>query len=141
MSSVFTLIINGDLPGRFVWKDDRCVAFLSINPLAPGHTLVVPRDEVDHWIDLDPDLLTHLTSVAQTIGMALQAGFEPIKVGTMVAGLEVPHVHIHLVPMRGVHDLDFANADPAPDPAALDAAAEIVRAELRALGCEEFVDS
>jgi histidine triad (HIT) family protein len=140
MPSVFTLIIDGELPARFVWKDEKCVAFMSINPLAPGHTLVVPRAEVDHWIDLDPDQLNHLTAVSHVIGTALQAGFEPVKVGTMIAGLEVPHVHIHLVPMRSVHDLDFSNADPSPDPVALDAAAEIIRAELRALGQTEVVD-
>ena len=107
MATVFTMIINGDLPGRFVWKDDRCVAYLSINPLAPGHTLVVPRQEVEHWLDLDGDLLAHLTEVSQTIGEALQRGFQPGKVGMMIAGLEVPHVHLHLVPIRTVHDLSL----------------------------------
>jgi len=140
MASVFTLIINGDLPGRFVWKDDDCVAFLSINPLAPGHTLVVPRLEIDHWLDLEPDLLSHLFGVSQTIGAALQAGFQPVKVGMMVAGLEVPHVHIHLVPIRGIHDLDFANADPNPDPAALDAATATIRVQLREVGLSEVTD-
>ncbi len=70
MPSVFSLIIAGEIPGEFVWKDDRCVAFLSINPLAPGHTLVVPREEVDHWIDLDPALTAHIMGVAQVIGQA-----------------------------------------------------------------------
>ena len=93
MASIFTMIINGDLPARFVWKDDECVAFLSINPMAPGHVLVVPRHEVEHWLDLDPDLLTHLTGVCQTIGAALEGGFQPIKVGMMIAGLEVPRAH------------------------------------------------
>ena len=134
------MIINGELPARFVWKDDRCVAFLSINPMAAGHTLVVPREEIDHWIDLEPDHLAHLTTVAQVVGQALEGGFQPAKVGMMIAGLEIPHVHVHIVPMSGVRDLDFANADPAPDPASLDAAAQIVRAELRALGCEEVAD-
>jgi histidine triad (HIT) family protein len=124
------MIINGDLPGRFVWKDDRCVAFLSINPLAPGHTLVVPRQEIDHWVDADAGLLGHLTMVSRDIGAALQTAFSPIRVGMMIAGLEVPHLHIHLVPMNGVHDLDFANADPSPDPADLDAAAAAIRLAL-----------
>jgi histidine triad (HIT) family protein len=141
MPSVFTLIINGELPGRFVWRDDRCVAFLSINPLAPGHTLVVPRDEVDHWIDLDADLLAHLNAVSQVIGVALQRGFQPAKVGMMIAGLEVPHVHLHVVPIRTVHDLDFANADPSPDPAALDEAAAVIRRQLGELGRPEVVTS
>jgi histidine triad (HIT) family protein len=140
MASVFTLIINGDLPGRFVWKDDRCVAFLSINPLAPGHTLVVPREEVDHWIDAETDLLQHLASVSGEIGAALQTAFSPAKVGMMIAGLEVPHLHIHLVPMNGVHDLDFANADPSPDPAGLDDAAEAIRQALRQVGASGVSD-
>lgn len=123
MASVFTRIINGELPGHFVWRDDVCVAFLSINPLAPGHTLVVPQAEVDHWIDLDPDVTAHLTRVAQRIGRAQQRAFSPARVGLMIAGLEVAHVHLHVVPMNGVHDLDFANADPSPDPAGLEAAA------------------
>jgi histidine triad (HIT) family protein len=123
MPTVFTRIIEGDLPGRFVHRDDRCVAFLSINPLQPGHTLVVPIAEVDHWLDLEADLLAHLVAVAQRIGQAQRAAFQPVKVGLLLAGLEVPHVHFHVVPIRGVHDLDFANADPSPDPAALDDAA------------------
>src|SRR5690606_36648157 len=114
MPTVFTKIIQGELPGRFVWRDDRCVAFLSINPMAAGHTLVVPVEEVDHWIDLDPDLLGHLVGVAREIARAQQAIWEPEKVGMMIAGLEVPHVHLHLVPISGVHDLDFSRADPSP---------------------------
>jgi histidine triad (HIT) family protein len=141
MPSVFTLIIDGELPGRFVWKDDECVAFLSINPLAPGHVLVVPRLEVDHWVDLDPDLLAHVMTVSHTIGAALQGGFQPAKVGMLIAGLEVPHAHIHLVPIRGVHDLDFANADPNPDPVALDEAAETIRIQLREMGQSEVAEA
>jgi histidine triad (HIT) family protein len=140
MASVFTMIIDGELPGRFVWKDELCVAFLSINPLARGHTLVVPREEVDHWIDLDAALAQHLMAVSQKIGIALQIGFRPTKVGMMIAGLEVPHVHIHLVPIQGLHDLDFENADLAPDPDDLDAAADRIRAALRAHGHPEVSD-
>lgn len=140
MATIFTRIISGELPGRFVWRDDRCVAFLSINPLKPGHTLVVPRDEVDHWLDLAPELAAHLIVVAQTIGKALQRGFKPLKVGMMLAGLEVPHTHLHLVPIDAVHDLDFARQDRHPDPAALDRAAAIIRAELRTLGCPQVAD-
>lgn len=132
MPSVFTRIITGELPGRFVHHDDRCVAFLSINPLRPGHVLVVPRAEVDHWIDLEPDEWRHLTTAAQRLAVALQHAYAPTRVGMMLAGLEVPHVHIHLVPIDGVHDLDFGNADPDPDPADLDAAAERIRAAIHA---------
>ncbi len=140
MASVFTMIISGELPGRFVWKDEHCVAFLSINPLAPGHTLVVPRVEVEHWIDLEPELLTHLVEVARVIGQAQESAFSPEKVGMMIAGLEVPHVHIHVVPMRDAHDLDFANADSSPDATDLDAAASSIRAELTAMAREEVAD-
>ena len=134
MPTIFTQIIEGKLPARFVWKDDVCVVFLSNRPLRPGHSLVVPRAEVDHWIDLDPDTLTHLVETAQAIGRAQMAGFKPERIGVMLAGLEVPHCHFHVVPIRGLHDLDFGNQDPNPDPAAMDEAAEITRRELRNLG-------
>lgn len=134
MPTIFTRIIDGELPGRFVWRDERCVAFLSINPLQHGHTLVVPVDEVDHWIDLDPDLNTHLMRVSQIIGEAQMAAFSPVRIGLMIAGLEVPHVHLHVVPIRGMRDLDFANAASNPDPAGLDTAAEAIVAELRRAG-------
>lgn len=130
MATIFTKIINGEIPGRFVYRDDRCVAFLSIHPLAPGHTLVVPIDEVDHWLDLPTDLLSHLTLVAKEIGRAQQEAFQTAKIGMMIAGLEVPHVHIHLVPLRSEADLNFANADTHPDPADLDKAAEAIRHQL-----------
>jgi histidine triad (HIT) family protein len=134
MPTIFTRIINGELPGRFVWRDELCVAFLTINPLKPGHTLVVPRAEVDHWLDLEPDVATHLMRVAQTIGRALQRGFNPTRVGMIIAGLEVPHVHLHLVPIETMEDLDFARAEKSPDPAALDQAAATIRSELAAMG-------
>jgi len=137
VSSVFSRIIDGELPARFVWKDDLCVVFLSNRPLRPGHALVVPRQEVDHWIDLDTSLLAHLTTVAQSIGTAQMAGFRPARIGLMLAGLEVPHVHFHVVPIRGVHDLDFGNQDPNPDPAGMDDAAETIRRELRKLGYDQ----
>lgn len=140
MATVFTKIINGELPGRFVWRDELCVAFLSINPLAPGHVLVVPREEVEHWIDLDLGTWEHLTRVAKAIGSALQRGYQPAKVGMMLAGLEVPHVHIHLVPINDVHDLDFAQADPEPDPDELDLTADTVREALRGLGVTGLVE-
>jgi histidine triad (HIT) family protein len=139
MASVFTRIIDGDLPGRFVWSDDVCVAFLSINPLRPGHVLVVPREEVDHWIDLDEGVWSHLTTVSKEIGAALERAYAPAKVGLMLAGLEVPHVHVHLVPIDDVHDLDFAGADPDPGAQALDEAADRIRAALRDLGAAHVV--
>jgi histidine triad (HIT) family protein len=137
LASIFTRIIEGELPARFVWKDDLCAAFLSNRPLRPGHTLVVPRLEVDHWLDLEPDLLAHLVKTAQGIGKAQMAGFKPERIGMMLAGLEVPHCHFHVVPIQALNDLDFGNQDPNPEPAMMDQAAETIRRELRRLGFAE----
>ncbi|MFN2555764.1 MAG: HIT family protein [Nitriliruptorales bacterium] len=134
MPTVFTRIIEGELPGRFVWKDDEVVAFLSINPLRDGHTLVVPREEIDHWLDAPPELLDHMTRVEQAVGRALMQAFRPTRIGLMIAGLEVPHLHVHVVPIDGVHDLDFANAEQDPDQELLDRNAERIREALRDLG-------
>jgi histidine triad (HIT) family protein len=137
VATLFTRIIDGELPARFVWKDELCVAFLSNRPLRPGHALVVPRAEVDHWLDAEPNLLAHLMQTAQVIGKAQMAAFKPNRIGMMIAGLEVPHLHIHVVPIRGVHDLDFSNQDPNPDPDEMDRAVASIRSELRALGFAE----
>ncbi len=134
MPTIFTRIIDGELPGRFVWRDEDCVAFLSINPLQPGHTLVVPRLEVDHWIDLPEELNAHLMRVAHTIGAAQMSAFTPNRIGLIIAGLEVPHVHLHVVPIQREADLSFANADVDPDPESLDAAAGRLRSALVAAG-------
>jgi histidine triad (HIT) family protein len=141
LATIFSRIIEGEVPARFVWKDHECVAFLSNRPLRPGHVLVVPRLEVDHWLDLDPKLLSHLTETAQAIGKAQMAGFKPQRIGLMLAGLEVPHCHFHVVPIRGLHDLDFANQDLNPDPAMMDEAAETIRRELRKLGFKQVASS
>ena len=140
MPSIFTRILAGELPAQFVWQDERVVAFLSINPLATGHTLVIPREEVDHWLDLPAELAAHCTRVAQTIGRALHGVYRPVKVGLMIAGLEVPHVHLHVTPIRGIHDMDFANQDDSATAEELDAAADRVRARLRTMGCEQVSD-
>ncbi len=137
MASIFTRIIEGELPGRFVWRDEHAVAFLTINPLRPGHTLVVPRLEVDHWLDLEPALARHLMRVSQQVGQAIQRGLRPTKVGLIIAGLEVPHVHLHLVPVHDLRDFDFSRADKSPKPEVMDAAAESIRTALRELGCSE----
>jgi histidine triad (HIT) family protein len=140
MASVFTGIIEGELPGVFVWQDDRAVGFLSINPLNRGHVLVVPRREVDHWIELDDDLAQHLMSVSRTIGEALQRAFNPARIGLMIAGFEIPHCHVHVVPIDGMHHLDFANAATTVDPDDLEAAARSIRSELRGLGRGEVAE-
>lgn len=134
MPTVFTRIIDGDLPGTFVWRDEHCVAFLSINPLRPGHTLVVPRAEVDHWIDLPDDVADHLFTVARTLARAIQHAYSPTKVGLMIAGLEVPHTHLHVVQIDGAHDLDFDNAASSVDASELEEAARRIRTALADLG-------
>ena len=140
MATIFTRIIEGELPGRFVWRDDECVAFLSINPLRPGHTLVVPRAEVDHWIDLPADANAHLMRVAHEIGAAQMAAFTPARVGLIIAGLEVPHVHLHVVPIQRESDLNFANVDLAPSADSMDTAAAAIRSALRARGAPHVSD-
>ena len=140
MSTIFTRIISGELPGRFVWRDELCVAFLSINPLRPGHTLVVPRAEVDHWIDLPVETNSHLMRVAHEIGAAQMAAFSPTRIGLIIAGMEVPHVHLHVVPITAERDLNFANADLTPDADALDDATDRIRAGLRARGASQVSD-
>jgi histidine triad (HIT) family protein len=139
MPSVFTRIIDGEIPGTFVWKDEQCVAFLSIAPMKPGHTLVVPRQEIDHWVDLDPALNAHLFEVARTIGRAQRAAFSPRRIGLLVAGDEVPHVHLHVVPIDAVTEMQFDHADPNPPAGSLDDAAARLREALRAQGATAVV--
>jgi diadenosine tetraphosphate (Ap4A) HIT family hydrolase len=139
MATLFTRIIDGEIPGRFVWRDDQAVGFLTIAPITTGHTLVVPRAEVDHWVDLDAELAAHLVHVSQTIGRAQMAAFEPVRIGMIIAGLEVPHCHLHVLPIDSEADLSFARADHHPDPTVLDDATERLRRALRELGSDGAV--
>lgn len=139
MPTVFTLIIEGRIPGTFVWRDERCVAFMSINPMAPGHTLVVPIAEVDHWVDGDPALVAHLFEVTRIIGVAQRAAFGCERVGVILAGYEVPHTHVHVIPTNDMRELSFANAAANVDRDELEAAAAAIRAELRRSGHEHVV--
>jgi diadenosine tetraphosphate (Ap4A) HIT family hydrolase len=139
MATLFRKIIDGEIPGRFVWRDERAVAFLTIAPITTGHALVVPIEEVDHWVDLEPDLAAHLIKVAREVGRAQMQVFNPTRIGMIIAGLEVPHCHLHLVPIDTEAELSFSRADHDPDPAALDAAADALRAALRDLGHGERV--
>lgn len=134
MTTVFSRIISGELPGRFVWSDEQAVAFLSINPLAPGHTLVVSRREVDRWTDAPADLVAHLTRVAHAVGNAIDAVWGPPRLGLLVAGFEVPHLHMHVFSASGMASFDFANCAATVDPAEQDRYAEALRDALRAAG-------
>lgn len=140
MATIFTKIIDGEIPATFVWRDDECFAFMSINPLRSGHTLVVPRQEVDLWTDCPSDLRDHLLEVSSTIAKAIQRVYSPERVGLIIAGLEVPHLHIHLVPMDSVHDLDFANAAASVDREELDESASSIRSVLTSRGAPGVSD-
>ena len=133
MASVFTLIINGDLPGRFVYSDDDVVAFLTIEPMTQGHTLVVPRAEVDNWQDLDPALFGKVMDVAQRIGKAVCTAFGAERAGMIIAGLEVPHLHVHVFPARDLSDFGFAHVDRNPSAESLDDAQAKIKAALAQL--------
>ncbi|MHA7285067.1 HIT family protein [Arthrobacter sp. MDT3-44] len=139
MPTLFTRIINGEVPGRFVWQDDDVVAFLTIAPITPGHTLVVPRREIEHWLEADPETLSTVMAVAQKIGQAQQEAFGARRVGVLLEGYEVPHLHVHVWPTQSPEDFDVKRVDPAPDPAAMDRAAEALRSELRDAGYGESV--
>jgi len=133
MSTVFTKIINGDIPGRFVYEDDDVVAFLTIAPITQGHTLVVPRVEIDQWQDVDGSELNRVMAVSQLIGKAVCKAFDVERAGLIIAGLEVPHLHVHVFPARNLSDFGFANADQNPSAESLDEAQSKIKAALSEL--------
>jgi diadenosine tetraphosphate (Ap4A) HIT family hydrolase len=134
MATIFTKIINGELPGRFVYEDDEVVAFLTIQPMTQGHTLVVPRAEIDQWQDIDKAVFGRIMAVAQLIGKAVSRAFDADRAGVIIAGLEVPHLHVHVFPTRSLSDFGFANVDPNPSPQSLDEAQAKIKAALAELG-------
>jgi histidine triad (HIT) family protein len=134
MATIFTRIIDGEIPATFVWRDERCVVFMSINPMAHGHALVVPIEEVDHWVDASPELTAHLFEVTRIIAQAQHRAFSPARVGVIIAGYEVPHTHIHVVPTNEMAELSFANAAATFDRDELASAAEAIRNALTEMG-------
>mgnify|MGYP000279667443 CR=1 FL=1 len=134
MPTVFSLIINGDLPGHFLWSDDVCVSFLSINPITDGHALVVPRVEVDEWTDVDSRDAAHMMTVSHHVGNAIKSVFSPERIGLMIAGFEVPHTHIHVLQLNDMRDMSFANAAATVDHGQLAGFAGVIRQELEAAG-------
>ena len=151
MPTTFTRIIEGELPAYFVWEDELCVGFLAKPPFRPGHTLLVAREEVDQWLDLDPELASHLMSVAQQIGKALRTGFRAARVAVFIAGIEIPHAHLHLIPVEPeVYRIGFDFIDEeefrrqqeagdgatAPSPTEYEEAAAVIRSSLKRLGFE-----
>ena len=130
MASIFTKIINREIPGRFVYEDDDVVAFLTIEPMTQGHTLVVPRAEIDQWQNVDAAAFARVMEVSQLIGKAVTKAFSADRAGVIIAGLEVPHLHVHVFPARDLSDFGFAHVDRNPSPASLDEAQAKIKAAL-----------
>ena len=140
MTTIFSRIIEGELPGTFVWRDDEVVAFMSINPITRGHVLVVPVAVVDHWIDATPALTARLFEAARAIGVAQEAAFGCERVAVVIAGYEVPHAHVHVFPTNAMNEISFAHAATSFNPSDLEAAAESIRFRLRSAGHPEVAD-
>lgn len=112
MGSIFTKIIRGEIPCYKIAEDDNFFAFLDINPLAPGHTLVVPKREEDYIFDLEDAELSGILVFAKKVAKAIEAVIPCERIGVSVIGLEVPHAHVHLIPIKGLHDMNFAKERP-----------------------------
>lgn len=134
MASVFSKIISGEFSGLFAWADDVCVGFATIAPISDGHLLVVPRAEVASFTQADDELLAHLMRVAAIIGRAQEAAFDAPRAALIIAGFEVPHLHLHVIPAWGESELSFANARADVPRDELAGATERVRAALVAQG-------
>lgn len=134
MTTLFSKIIRGEEPARFVWEDENCVGFLTIEPRQPGHTLVVPRLEVDRWLDAPDTLIAELMVVAHRIGSAQRAEWESDRAGLMIEGYMVPHLHIHVWPSWSPREFHPSGIDRAARPEDLDEAARRLRARLRSEG-------
>ena len=132
-SSLFTKIIRGQIPGTFVYHDDLCVSFMTINPITAGHALVVPIEEVDEWTDLSTELNTHLFKVAAQIADAQKVAFKCARIALIIAGYEIPHCHLHLIPSNSMADLSFENAVASVTRDDLEQSSALIIAELRRL--------
>ena len=140
-STLFTKIIDGEIPGTFVYRDEHCVAFMTISPITTGHSLVVPVKEIDQWTDLPQALNEHLFNVAKIIGDATKRAFNCERIALVIAGYEIPHCHLHVIPSNSMADLEFANARTNVDREELEQAADRIIAELRRAGIAGVADS
>ena len=130
MASIFTKIINREIPAQIIAEDDRFIAFLDIMPLVMGHTLIVPKKEIDYLFDLDDDMLAGINVFAKKIALAIKKAVPCKRIGVAVIGLEVPHAHIHLVPMNSMGDINFTKPKLKPSSEELSAVAEKIRKAL-----------
>ncbi len=133
MASIFTRILAGELPGHLVWKDEVCFAIMTIQPIRAGHVILIPNQEINHWDDVPPATAAYLMQTGQHIAKAIKANVSCKRIGVMVVGLEVPHTHIHLVPIDSFADLDFKNSTAMPQDE-LGAMAAAIRSSLLAAG-------
>jgi histidine triad (HIT) family protein len=132
MSSIFNRILSGEIPSAKLYEDEFFYAFLDVRPIREGHALLIPKQDIDYIFDLPDDLLSKLLTTARPIAKAIEQHIPCKKVGLMVAGLEVPHCHLHMVPIDDVGDLNFAKAQPA-DFSGLNVLAAKIRATLKEL--------
>lgn len=130
MASIFTRIINREIPGHIIAEDDKYIAFLDVMPLVHGHTLVVPKQEIDYIFDMDDETLADLHIFAKKVAKALKKAVPCKRIGIAVIGLEVPHTHVHLVPMNSVGDINFTQPKLKPSQEELTGVADKIRREL-----------
>jgi histidine triad (HIT) family protein len=131
MSSIFTKIIKGEIPSYKIAEDNNYFAFLDINPLARGHTLVIPKKEIDYIFDVEDELLKGMMVFAKKVALAIENVTDCKRIGVAVLGLEVPHVHIHLVPINGIYDIDFSKPKLKFTPQEFEQLAADIRAQLK----------
>lgn len=136
MSTIFTKIYQGEIPGHFVWIDEKCFAIADINPVQPGHVLVIPIKEYENFWEADPDTLTHLAKVTKAIGQAQIQAFNTARSTQIIAGFDVPHLHIHLIPANSAEDMHLGNAQSASNEE-LKANCQKLREKLALLGYEK----
>lgn len=127
MASIFTKIINREIPGHIVAENDDYIAFLDVNPLVEGHVLVVPKQEVDYMYDLDDETLAGLHVFAKGVAKAIEKTIPCKRIGVAVIGIEVPHTHVHLVPLNTMNDINFTRPKLSPSQEELMAVAEKIR--------------
>ncbi len=136
MASIFSKILSREIPGHFVWEDSQCFSIMTIQPIREGHLMVIPKLEVNHWDDVPAETAAHLMQVAQKIAKAMKAVIPCKRIGVSVIGLEVPHTHIHLIPIDNMGDMDFSQAGPVSDKK-LAATAKMITKALQARGFTE----
>ena len=130
MSSIFSRIVQGEIPCHKIVEDKHFLAFLDVNPLVEGHCLVIPKEEIDYIFDLDDDMLGALYVFAKKVAIAIRQTIPCLRVGIAVIGLEVPHAHVHLVPLNRMEDINFSRPKLQPSQEELAATAEKIRAKL-----------